>query len=80
MKIIENPDKVFWSQGKGASQQDRNDHNERPFQPSRMARIKKTDNDRCQLGYGEIGTVLLLLGMSNGAAALFLEKRYRITT
>ena len=47
MKIIENPDKVFWSQGKGASQQDRNDHNERPFQPSRMARIRKTDNTKC---------------------------------
>ena len=41
---------------------------------TRIARIKKTDNDRCQLGYGEIGTVLLLLEMSNGAAALFLEK------
>ena len=58
MKIIENPDKVFWSQGKGASQQDRNGHSKRPFQPTRMARIKKTDNTKCWWGCGEIGSLI----------------------
>ena len=63
MKIIENPVKVFWSQGKGASQQDRNDHNERPFKPSRMARIKKTipsvdeDVEKLELSFIADGTI-----------------------